>query len=201
MARMRLRRAFGDLSAGGASLVKEDLCNLRRSVSADPIIEEIIDSNLQRLDVRVVDGETVAGEEPSAWNSECPAVQSEIIILELRRPIRRESPFDAHTHQPAAIGVVAVGSERCTGRHVGDDEVVGADPTTAGFAIKEQVITRHAESGSHGCDPPVARSHLDYSIDARNNNPVPRIVVVPSPVEVRFNAENDVAELVVRSEE
>src|SRR5262249_28618211 len=74
---------------------------LRRSVAAHPIFEWVIGSNLHHLDIRVASGEGVAGEEPSGWNNECSAVQSQIIILNLHRPIGRERPFDTPAHQPA----------------------------------------------------------------------------------------------------
>jgi hypothetical protein len=45
------------------------------SVAAHPIVEEVIESNLRHLNIRVACGESVAAEEPSGWNNERPAVQ------------------------------------------------------------------------------------------------------------------------------
>jgi hypothetical protein len=45
------------------------------SVAAHPIVEEVIESNLHQLNIRVACGESVAAEEPSGWNNERPAVQ------------------------------------------------------------------------------------------------------------------------------
>jgi hypothetical protein len=44
-----------------------------------------------------------------------------------------------------------------------DGEVVVADPTAAGLAIKEPVAIRHAEPRSQGRDPSIVGSHLDSS--------------------------------------
>src|SRR5262249_31359321 len=103
---------------------------LRRSIPAP--IEQVVDPHLHHLDVSVADGENVVGEEwRSSRSSKCLAAQSQIIVLELRRPVVRESPLDARAHQPTAVGVPVGASDRCTGRHVSDGEVVVAYPTAA----------------------------------------------------------------------
>src|SRR5215471_12998075 len=108
-------------------------------------IEQVVDPHLHHLNVAVALGESVAGEESGpSRDSKCPIVQPKIIILDLRRPIGRESPFDAHAYQPAAVGVVAQGGDRSAGRHISDGEVAVADPTATALAIKEQVVIRHA---------------------------------------------------------
>src|SRR6516162_5540315 len=94
-------------------------------------------------------------------NDKCPIIQPKIIILDLRRPIGRESPLDARAYQPAAISVVVGGGDRCTSRQIGDGEVVAADPTAAGLAIKEPVAIGHTEPGSQGRDPSIVGSQLD----------------------------------------
>ena len=78
---------------------------LRRSVPV-PVavaapIEQVVDPHLHHLDVAVALGESVAGEEwgdPSR-NNKCPIIQPKIVILDLRRPIGRKSPFDARASE------------------------------------------------------------------------------------------------------
>ena len=43
----------------------------------------------------------------------------------------------------------------CAGRQIVDGEVVAADPTAAGLAIKEPVAIGHTEPGSQGRDPSI----------------------------------------------
>jgi hypothetical protein len=123
---------------------------LSGSVVAAWPIEHVIDTELHHLDIRVADGESIAGEEPSGWNSNRPAPQPQIIILDLRRPIVRKSPFNARAHQPTAVAVIVGAGDRGTRRRIGNGEVVVADPTAAGLAIKEPVVIRYAEPGSQG---------------------------------------------------
>src|SRR5215471_14763775 len=120
---------------GSATLVRK----LRWSVAVATPIEQVVDPHLHHLNVAVALGESVAGEQwgdPSR-NNKCPIIQPKIIILELRRPIGREGPLDTRAHQPAAVGVVVGGGDRCAGRQIVDGEVVVADPTAASLAIKE----------------------------------------------------------------
>src|SRR5262249_46622433 len=174
-------------------------CKLRPSVAAYPIIEQVIDSNLHHLNIRVAGGESVAGEEPSGWSSKCLAVQPEIIILDLHRPIGHERPFDAPANQPAAVGVVVGAGDRCARHRIGDGEAVVAQPTAAGLAIKQPDVIRDAEPGRQGRDPPVVRSQQNRSKRWANNSGA-RTVGVRNPVEVPFNTENQIAELIVESE-
>src|SRR6516165_9589136 len=127
---------------GSATLVQK----LRRSVAVAAPIEQVVDPHLHHLNVAVALGESVAGEESGdpSRNNKCPIIQPKIIILDLRRPIGRESPLDARAYQPT-VGVVVGGGDRCAGRQIVDGEVVVADPTAAGLAIKEPVAIRHAE--------------------------------------------------------
>jgi hypothetical protein len=66
-------------------------------------------------------------------------------------------------HQPAAVGVVVGDSDRCACHRICDGEVVGADPTAAGLAIKQPSIVRDAKPASQGRDPPVVVGHLNRS--------------------------------------
>src|SRR5215813_12622668 len=109
-----------------------------------------------------------------------------------------ESPLDARAHQPAAVGVVVGGGDRCAGRQIVDGEVVVADPTAAGLAIKEPGAIRHAKPRSQGRDPSIVGSHLDSS-ECRNKYGT-IVIVVPSPVDVPFKSENEVADLPVEPE-
>src|SRR6266487_5201221 len=172
---------------------------LRRSVAVAAPIEQVVDPHLHHLNVAVALGESVAGEErePSG-NSKCPIIQPKIIILDLRRPIGRESPLDARAYQPAAVGVVVGGGDRCAGRQIVDREVVVADPTATGLAIKEPGAIRHAEPHSQGRDPSIVGSHLDSS--ERRNKYGTSVIVVRSPVDVPFKSENEVADLPVEPE-
>src|SRR5262249_19436564 len=182
---------------GSATLVQK----FRRSVAVAAPIEQVVDPHLHHLNVAVALGESVAGEEwgdPSR-NNKGPIIQPKIIILDLCRPIGRESPLDARAHQPAAaVGVVVGGGDRCAGRQIVDGEVVVADPTAAGLAIKEPVAIRHPQPRSQGRDPSIVGSHLDSS-DRRNKYGT-SVIVVRSPVDVPFNSENEVADLPVEPE-
>ena len=140
-----------------------------------------------------------AGEEPSGWSSKCLAVQPEIIILDLHRPIGHERPFDARANQPAAVGIVVGAGDRCARHSIGDGEAVVAHPTAAGLAIKQPGVICDAEPGSLGRDPPGVGSHRGRSKGWANNS-VARAVGVRNPVEVPFNTENEIAELIVESE-
>src|SRR5258708_5619159 len=82
---------------------------------------------------------------------------------------------------------------------IGDGEVVEAGPTAAGFAIKQPSVVRDAEPASQGRDPPVVGSHLDRSKGWANNSRT-RTVGGCNPIDVRFNAKNEIAELIVESE-
>jgi len=160
-------------------------------------IEQVVDPHLHHLNAAVALGESVAGEERGPGrNGKCPIAQPKIIILDLRRPIGQEGPLDARTHQPAAVGVVG-GGDRCTSRRIGDGEVVAADPTATGLAIKEPVAIDHAEPGSQGRDPIIVGS-LDSS-DRRKKYGT-GIVIIRNPIEVPFNSENEVANLPVEPE-
>src|SRR5262249_30964027 len=163
-------------------------------------IEQVVDPHLHHLNVAVALGESVAGEESGdpSRNDKCPIIQPKIIILDLRRPIGRESPLDARTHQPTAVGVVVGGGDRCAGRQIVDGEVVVADPTAAGLAIKEPGAIRHAEPRSQGRDPSIVGSHLDSS--ERRNKYGTSVIVGRSPVDVPFQSENEVADLPVEPE-
>src|SRR5262249_35900378 len=176
---------------GSATLVQK----LRRSVAVAAPIEQVVDPHLHHLNVAVALGETVAGEESGdpSRNNKCPIIQPKIIILDLRRPIGRESPLDARAYQPAAVVVVVGGGYRLRGR-----EVVVADPTAADVAIKEPVAIRHAKPRSQGRDPSIVGSHLDSS--KRRNKYSTSIIVVRSPVDVPFKSENKVADLPVEPE-
>src|SRR5262249_17704957 len=69
----------------------------------------------------------------------------------------------------------------------------------AGLAIKQPDVIRDAEPGRQGRDPPVVRSQQNRSKRWANNSGA-RTVGVRNPVEVPFNAENEIAELIVESE-
>src|SRR5690348_14786534 len=106
----------------------EQTCRIGRYTVA--VIEQVVDPHLHHLNAAVALGKSVAGEERGPGrNSKCPIVQPKIIILDLRRPIGQEGPLDARAHQPAAVGVVVGGGDRCA-----DGEVVAADPTATGLA-------------------------------------------------------------------
>jgi hypothetical protein len=83
-----------------------------RSVTVAVPIEPVVDPHLHHLDVAVVLSELSGEEWGASRNSKCPIVQPQITIFDLRRPIGRESPFDARAQQPAAVGVVVGGGER-----------------------------------------------------------------------------------------
>ena len=73
------------------------LClKLRQSVAVAAPIEQVVDPDLHHLDVAVALGESVARKEWGASrNSKCSIVEPQIVILDLRRPVRRKSPLDA----------------------------------------------------------------------------------------------------------
>src|SRR4029450_10692492 len=106
----------------------------------------------------------------------------------------------ARAHQPAAVSIVVGCGDRGAGCQIGDGEVVVADPTDAGLAIKEpRAIGGHAEPRSQGRDPSIVGSHLDTS-DRRNEYGT-GVVVIRSPMEVRFKSENEIgADLPVEPE-
>jgi len=161
-------------------------------------IEQVVDPHLHHLNAAVALGESIASEERGPGrNGKCPIAQPKIIILDLRRPIGQEGPLDARTYQPAAVGVVVGGGDRCTSRRIGDGEVVAADPTATGLAIKEPVAIGHAEPGSQGRDPTIVGS-LDSS-DRRKKYGT-GIVIIRNPIEVPFKSQNKVADLPVEPE-
>src|SRR5262249_28297938 len=127
-------------------------------------IEQGVDPHLHHLNAAVALGESVAGEgRRPGRKGKYPIPPPKIIIICLFPPTGQEGPLDARTHQPAAVGVVVVGGgDRCTSRRIGDGEVVAADPTATGLAIKEPVAIGHAEPGSQGRDPIIVGS-LDSS--------------------------------------
>src|SRR5207237_1630711 len=92
-----------------------------------------------------------------------------------------------------AGSVVDVG-DWCSSGYVGDGEIVIADPTATGFAIKEPGAIGESEPGSQRCDKSIIGSHHEKSTPGYKH-PVARIVVVSRPVKVPFNPENDVVEL------
>src|SRR5262249_58528030 len=106
------------------------------------------------------------------------------------------SQLEAPSHRRAATGVVAEAADRCARHRIGDGEVVEAGPTAAGLAIKQPIVVRDAEPASQGRDPPVVGSHLDRSKGWANNSRA-RAVGGCNPIDVRFNAKNEIA----RSEE
>src|SRR6516162_2173591 len=119
------------------------------SVSADPI-ESIVDAELDHLDAAVASGESIT---PKPWethrNDKRPAVQPQILVLDLRRPTAHESPFDPSAQQPAsAIVVIVEAGDRCAGRHVGEGEIVIAGPAATGLAIEQPGAIGPAEPSS-----------------------------------------------------
>jgi hypothetical protein len=66
-------------------------------------------------------------------------------------------------HTSLAVTLRARDGDRCARHCIGDGEVVVADPTAAGLAIKQPGVVRDAEPGSQGRDPPVVGSHQDRS--------------------------------------
>jgi len=72
-------------------------------------------------------------------------------------------------------------------------------PTAAGLAIKQPSVVRDAEPAGHGRDPPVVGSDLNRSKGWANNSRA-RTVGGRNAIEVRFNAKNEIAELIVESE-
>src|SRR5262249_10411612 len=123
---------------GSATLVQK----FRRSVAVAAPIEQVVDPHLHHLNVAVALGESVAGEEwgdPSR-NNKGPIIQPKIIILDLCRPIGRESPLDARAHQPAAVGVVVGGGDRCAGRQIGDGEVKSKIKTKLVTFVTDNVL-------------------------------------------------------------
>src|SRR5262249_42834344 len=131
------------------------------------------------------------------WSSKCLAVQPDIIILDLHRPIGCQRPFDARTRHPSAAGAVVEAGDR-NARHR-DGEVVVADPAAAGLAIKQPSVVRDAEPCRQGCDPPGVGSHQDRSKSGADN-PIARTAGVRNPVDVPFNTDNETAELIVESD-
>ena len=89
--------------------------------------------------------------------------------------------------------------DRCARHRIGDGEVVAADPTAAGLGIKQPSVVCDAEPASQGRDPPVVGSHLDRSKGWANNSRT-RTVGGCNPIDVRFNAKDEIAELIVESE-
>src|SRR5215813_5164206 len=109
------------------------------------------------------------------------------------------APIRPPARQPTAIGVVSEAGDPCARHRIGDGEVVGADPSAAGLAIKQPGVVGDAEPASQGRDPPVVGSHLDRSKGWANNSGA-RTVGGRNAVEVPFNTENEIAELIVESE-
>src|SRR5262249_10632350 len=95
--------------------------------------------------------------------------------------------------------VAGQAGDPCVRHRIGDGEVVEAGPTAAGLAIKQPIVVRDAEPASQGRDPPVVGSHLDRSKGWANTSGA-RAVGGVNPIDVRFNAKNETAELIVESE-
>src|SRR5262249_26553319 len=160
--------------------------------------EEVIEPDLDHLNIRVAGGESVAAEETSGRNNKRPAVQPQIIVLDLYRPIGRERPLDARANQPTAVGVVVENADRGAGRCAGDGHAAVADPPAAGFAVNEPAVVGHPEPPSHGRNPAVVGTDLDRP-NARDTNAAVCLVVVSNPIDVPFHAQHDIAELVIES--
>src|SRR5919197_4140050 len=142
---------------------------------------------------------TKSGASPwRAWGDiKCPAVQPQIIILNLRRQMRREGEFDARAGQQTAVAVtVRAEVHRSACHRIDQSHVLAEGPSTAGFAVDEPVTICHPKSSRPGTDPSVFRNDLNRS-NAWNND---SIVVVLEDGDVPFNSDNENAVLVVESE-
>src|SRR5262249_42357887 len=124
---------------------------------------------------------------------------AEIIILDLHRPIGHERPFDAPANQPAAVGVVVGAGDRCARNRIGDGEAAVAPPPPPGFPINNPGVFGDANPAPQGLDPPVVERQQNRSKGWANNSGA-RTVGVRNPVEVPFNTENQITELIVESE-
>src|SRR5262249_54554179 len=158
-------------------------------------IEPVVDPHLQGLDISVRHKESVSGEalEPTRSNK-CPVIQPQETILQLCRPIGRESPLDARAHEEAAVAVVG-GGDCCAGCQICDREVLVSDPSASGLVIQQPGDIRHGEPSSHGRDPSIVGSHLDSS--SPRNEYGTGVVVIRGPIELGLNSQNSVADLPV----
>jgi hypothetical protein len=71
------------------------------SVAAHAIVEEVIESNLRHLDLRVTRGKSVAAEEPSGWDNERPTIQPYSIFTDQLAAKAHSIP--APTSQPLLV--------------------------------------------------------------------------------------------------
>jgi len=145
----------------------------KESVAIVAPVPQVVHPNFEHLQIAVVGGERVAGQERSRdRNGERSVAQPAIVILELQRPMGRKHPFGARADQPAASGVVAVSevgqgraAERHVRRKVGDAQAVAADPAAAGLAVEQQLIDGIAKARSHGRDPVQTPPQLAFNKD------------------------------------
>jgi hypothetical protein len=159
-------------------------------------VEQIVDPYGHQLDIAIMSGEYVAGNDGERGrNRERGAIQPNIIVFNPRRPIIGESPLNAATSRPPSIGVVVCERHRGAGRHVRQGEIVAADPCAAALAIDQRSINRVAQSTRQRGEPAAviaARNGLAKSGDRGG------VVVVGKPIKVAFDTGNEVAaELVV----
>src|SRR5436190_8449970 len=106
-----------------------------------------------------------------------------------------QSPLDACAHQPTAVGIIVGDAEGRTGRQMCDGKILVADPTATSLTVKEPIAIRQAKAGSHGCDPSIVGTHLDWA-EGRDEHGA-NVVIISNPIEVGLNSENSVADLPV----
>jgi len=81
----------------------------------------------------------------------------DVVVLDLRRPVRSKGVLDAGAEQPSDAGIVL--SRRAGRNGAGDSEVhavFGLGPGGAALHVEQRTIVDHAEPAGGGRDPVVA---------------------------------------------
>src|SRR5262245_33508172 len=160
-------------------------------------IEQIVEASLHYLDVAVGMCEGVAHEEGrTCRNNKGPVIKPKVIVLDLGGPVVRECPFASDPDYEAAGGVVVAARKRCAGGQVRDRKVVDVDPGAASLAIKQPLAVGPAEAGRQRRDPGIVGLHHERS-NTRHEHPGAVTILVSGRINVPFDAEHEVAGLVV----
>src|SRR5262249_10822456 len=129
---------------GPGGLPRPEACFDRVRLFSAAKVEQVVDAAGEHIDrtTCAVECGTRRNQRRSDRNGVASVAQPEIVELDLRGPIVGDGVFDAGAEQPAAVGVAVAESSGSAGAHIGDGEIVDADPATAGLAVDQPVVER-----------------------------------------------------------
>jgi hypothetical protein len=159
-------------------------------------IEQVINPDRHHLNVATAGRERVRTDDGDRYRERIVA-QPYVVVLQFGSPIISESPFYASTTHPTAVGVTVADGNGTASCHIGQSQIVAADPSTAALHINEQPVRSETYTTCQRRQPPAIITALHDRTAGGDRCPSARIVTIREPIEVTFDAEDDIAYLVI----